>query len=77
VQALVLVDNGRDAGDVEVFSLGLVHAEHLKCRACIAGINFLHVWIFSKISSSFSLWMFWILPRRETAFLSFVAEIAT
>ena len=58
VQALVLVDDGRDAGDVEVFSLGLVHAEHLKCRACIAGINFLHVWIFSKISSSFSLWMF-------------------
>ena len=44
----MLVDDGRDAGNVEVFSLGLVHAEHLKCRACIAGINFLHVWIFSE-----------------------------
>ena len=38
----------RRIADVEVFSLGLVHAEHLKCRACIAGINFLHVWIFSE-----------------------------
>ncbi len=62
--------------DVKILALCFVQAEYFQSAAGVSGINGLHIWIFSKISVSFSLSMFRIFPRREMESLSFVADRA-
>ena len=55
--------------DIKTFAFRIIHLKYFQRRSGISRIDFLHVGIFSNISSGFLLWILRILPRREIEIL--------